>query len=157
MVRSKVIVRDRGLNKIFAKIKAADGLAATIGIQGREADDDRDGITNAHLGAIQEFGVDIPALGVSIPERSFLRVPFDQNSEAAVRIVGKRLNAGDSGAQALGLAAEFLRGRMVRAIDAGIPPPNAPRTVAAKGSSKPLIASSQLKQSITPKVSKRRR
>lgn len=163
MVRSKVIVRDRGLNKILAQIKAADGLAATIGIQGTEAQESRGGITNAQLAAIHEFGIGArlrlgdQQLKVRIPERSFLRVPFDQNSEAAVRLVGKRLNAGDSEAKALGLAGEFLRGRMVRAIDAGIAPENAPSTIAKKRSSKPLIDIGQLKQSLTSKVSKRRR
>jgi phage gpG-like protein len=125
---------------------------AAIGIQGTEAEDDRDGISNAHLGAIQEFGLIIEALGINIPERSFMRAVFDQKAAQAVRLVGKRLKSGDSLEKALGIGAEWLKAQMVRAIDAGIPPPNAPSTVAAKGSSKPLIDSGQLKQSITSEV-----
>ncbi len=69
----RVKVRNDRLTKIIAKTIKADGLRASIGIQDSEAAGDHDGIDNANLGAVHEFG----APSVGIPERSFMRAPFD--------------------------------------------------------------------------------
>lgn len=108
-----------------------------------------DGAPIAVIAAVQEFG---SADGV-IPERSFLRVPLRQNVEdfrAVWRALIPKVVRGELtmhqvmsqiGAKAAGVSQE--------AIESGIGPANAPSTVARKGSSKPLIDSGALRQSIT--------
>ncbi len=49
---------------------------------------------------------------------------------------------------ALGIVCQYVTDQMVKAIDTGVKPANAPSTVAHKGSSKPLIDTGQLKNSI---------
>ncbi len=108
-----------------------------------------DGAPIAVIAAVQEFG---SADGV-VPERSFLRVPLRQNVEdfrAIWRALIPKVVRGELtmhqlmsqlGAKAASVSQE--------AIAAGIDPANAPSTVARKGSSKPLIDSGALRQSIT--------
>ena len=108
-----------------------------------------DGAPIAVIAAVQEFG---SADGV-VPERSFLRVPLRQNVEdfrAIWRALIPKVVRGELtmhqmmsqiGAKAAGVSQE--------AIESGIDPANAPSTVARKGSSKPLIDSGALRQSIT--------
>jgi phage gpG-like protein len=54
--------------------------------------------------------------------------------------------------RALALVGQMMESDMRSAIAAGIPPPNAARTIAAKGSSKPLVDSGQLRASISSAV-----
>lgn len=108
-----------------------------------------DGAPIAVIAAVQEFG---SADGV-VPERSFLRAPLRQNVEdfrAIWRALIPKVVRGELtmhqmmsqiGAKAAGVSQE--------AIESGIAPANAPSTVARKGSSKPLIDSGALRQSIT--------
>lgn len=108
-----------------------------------------DGAPIAVIAAVQEFG----SADGRIPERSFLRVPLRQNVEdfrAVWRALIPKVVRGELtmhqvmsqiGAKAAGVSQE--------AIESGIGPANAPSTVARKGSSKPLIDSGALRQSIT--------
>lgn len=71
---SKVIVKDRGWDRIKKDLsKYAKGLVASVGVQGTEASEDREGMTNAELAAIHEFGTE----DETIPERSHFRKVFD--------------------------------------------------------------------------------
>lgn len=155
-----VIDRDLGMRRILRSIDLFDGIQATVGIQDDAGQADRDGISNAGLGAVHEFGVDRPELGIAIPERSWNRVPFDENLRTLERLIlrgARRITAGrDSAERVVGVAGEFLRGKMVAAIDAGIEPENKPSTIRRKGSSKQLIDTAQMKQSITSVVSRGR-
>ncbi|MGE4336223.1 MAG: hypothetical protein AB7E55_09645 [Pigmentiphaga sp.] len=108
-----------------------------------------DGAPIAVIAAVQEFG---SADGV-VPERSFLRVPLRQNAEdfKAVwraqipKVVDGELTMhqlmSQLGARAAGVSQE--------AISEGIAPGNAESTKKRKGSSKPLIDTGALRQSIT--------
>lgn len=108
-----------------------------------------DGTSIATIAAVNEFG---SADGV-IPERSFLRVPLraKQKDFAKVfrqlipEVVAGRMDMfqllSAAGAKAVSVSQE--------AISAGIAPPNADSTVAAKGSSTPLVDQGTLRQSIT--------
>ncbi len=88
----------------------------------------------ASLGEIHEFGL-------GVPQRSFIRAWFDSKRaeiEADIRKFGSNPDA----------LAERLRASCQEYIANGVAPPNAPSTIARKGSSKPLIDSGVLRTSI---------
>lgn len=157
MAAGKVIDKDRGMKRILRQLDAAEGWQVTIGVHGEDAGERGDfaEIDNVALAAIHEFG----APGAGIPERSFLRAAFDKNVRKYVRVllIGARKIVAGTGTpkQAVGLAGEVAVADVVNLINAGIPPPNELATIEAKGSSKPLIDTSQLKQSIKPVVEKK--
>jgi hypothetical protein len=160
-VRAKALVTeiDRGwgaLKKTLEVIKASNGGAIVqVGFVGAAADQvhaGAQGLTNAELGTVHEFGS--PAAG--IPERSFLRSTFDEGrgeykelSRKLLRAVIERRISVATALKVLGLKVESdVRAR----IRAGIPPPNSPATVAAKGSSTPLIDTGQMLNAISSQV-----
>src|SRR6056297_2103170 len=94
----------------------------------------------------------------TIPKRSFIRTTFDENIKKIQRLFKKRMQIFlDSGGQnnltnvynALGI---LLQGKIRDKIDSIKTPPNAESTIKAKGSSKPLIDTGQLRQRIDYKV-----
>lgn len=106
-------------------------------------------LSNLQLGWIHEFG----AQGGHIPQRSFIRAPVDANHPRIERVcqfaVDAYMNRGKSAPSVLDSIGRGVRGVIVDAIDARIPPPNAASTIAAKGSDVPLIATGQMKAAIT--------
>ncbi|MCK6585955.1 MAG: hypothetical protein L6Q76_00060 [Polyangiaceae bacterium] len=134
----------------------------TVGIHaddGAAAHENGGGLTVVEIGAIQEFGLTIEhedGTETVIPERSFVRAWFDEQTEenraliraAALKVVGGEL--GD--AQALAILGAAMQASMQARISAGLEPPNAPSTIRAKGSSKPLIASGQLRSTCSFEV-----
>ncbi len=161
--RGNVLIIDRGLDRILKMLRRGDGGRTTIGIQGAEASQERDGINNAGLAAVHEFGA--PSVGV--PERSFMRAPFDQGMRRRRGVAGKfapgyigliasgldeAMDGKKTVAQVLNGVGELVRADMIRAIDSGIAPPLKAATIARKGSSKQLIDTGVLKSSITVKT-----
>ena len=139
------------LKKAFKQKKVAK-----VGILGstnaREGDQ-----TNAEIGLIHEFGT---ADG-STPARSFLRMPVENQSKKITEAVGKKKKAiekamgeGDMtfAYTQLGIAAEAAVIRAFASGGFGQWEPNKPSTVQQKGSSQPLVDSSQLRDSITSEV-----
>lgn len=168
MGAAKVKVIDRGLSRIIRQTNKAGRLKIKVGIQGSEAEaveHDGEGITNAQLGAIHEFGTKGISLGRSggtsggIPSRSFIRSTFDRESRqwqglmvrAAKEIYGPTR---PDIRKVLGLMGERAVADIRQTINKGIPPELMPETIERKGSSKPLIDTGQLKASITYKVIK---
>lgn len=107
------------------------------------------GPTNVEIGTINEFG------GGGTPERSFLRRTADAKKRDWTVLMEKGIQKVLDGKlsvtellELLGMrAAADVRNTITRG--AGVPPPNAPSTIKAKGSSRPLVATSQLLNSIT--------
>ena len=111
-----------------------------------------DGSTIAEVAFYNEFGT------ARIPERSFIRSTFNEQrdtfikfmgSEAAKSLEGKQ--SMDTTIQRVGIKAQSEILKKFRDNDWD---PNAPYTIAKKGSSTPLIDSGQLRQSITWEVKK---
>lgn len=127
-----------------------------IGILGQGMHDGS--LTNAEVGAIHEFGA--PRAG--IPERSFLRATADAKagdwSKLLLR-VGRLVGEGKlSAEEALSIVGEQavmdVRSRITDGP--GIAPPLQPATIRRKGSSRPLVDSGRLVQSIGYEVTKGR-
>ena len=106
-----------------------------------------DGLSVAQVAAWNEFGTE------RIPERPALRTGIQRAQPGALALNRRTAKAVIDGrmaaAQALGLLGEFAAGEVKKAIIAGPWVPNAPSTIKRKGSSKPLIDTSQELQSVT--------
>lgn len=146
---------DKGFSKYIASLKEQSKGHVRVGIQGEKAlqkkktfdgklDDELDVVSVA---TFNEFGTP------TIPERSFLRATVDKNRKKIGDILEAGLTDIKRGrleqTQALSFLGLWLQARIVERINAGIAPANAPSTIARKGSSKPLVASGQLGQSVT--------
>lgn len=148
-------VRISGINRIPQIIQSLRELGRyeiEVGIFGN---DDSEYVMIAR---VHEFGITIRKGegSIVIPERSFLRSTFDEKQDEWVKFVKKqmehllnlRINART--------LCERLGAKMVADIQEKITnldtPPNAPATIAQKGSSNPLIDSGGLRMRITYKV-----
>ncbi len=114
------------------------------------------GITNADVGAIQEFG----SFTRGIPPRSFLRMPIHTQTDQILKQVVP--GAKDLLAQGkmmillkrLGIACENVVQAAFASRGFGTWAPNKPSTIKRKGSDSPLIDTAQLRRSIASRVVK---
>lgn len=150
--RLRITDRDKGYKRLFEAVRAMRGARLTVGVHAEEGGAAEGSLTVAEVGAIHEFGA--PAAG--IPRRSFLRGYLDEHQDEAVDLLTRAARAvvtrGVEPEQALELVGASMVGEIQGRISAGIDPPNAPSTIARKGSSTPLISTGQLRSSITHKV-----
>lgn len=148
MAKSGITDIDRGWGKFVKGFEALDGLGVTIGIHAEE------GSELARIAASQEFGTD------TIPERSFLRSTLDEQDGAYREATADAIRSVLDGKRSAQTALERLGLRVVRDVQgkirSGIDPALAPATIAAKGSSKPLVDTGRLLRSITYQVRRAR-
>lgn len=155
-MKSGIVKHEMSSLDAFVKAISSD-MVVKVGIMGRKnGRKDAEGLTNADVGFIHEFGTS------KIPKRSFLRMPIFQHSEdilAMVKKAGalKKLKAGliIQVLADLGIACENV---ILRAFDSagwGSWAPNTPATIRRKGSSAPLIDTGQLRRSISSAVVQR--
>jgi hypothetical protein len=149
----KVKDTDRGWKAIKSALKGT-GQYGVVGVLGNN-DARGDEFSNVQIATVHEFG--LPERG--IPERSFIRATVDAGAARYRKLLKQlleklveRKGKGEGIPQALRLLGEQMRADIIARINAGIEPPNAPATIAAKGSSTPLIDTGQLKQSISYEV-----
>lgn len=137
-----IIDRDAKYKKLVAKLQAAN-VAIRIGV--REGSR-KDGRAAEDVATWNEFGTPWS------PARSFIGAWFDATYVENQALVHRMLQAVAAGQLTLERMIKMLRvlfvGQVQKRIADGIDPPNAPSTIARKGSSKPLIASGQLRTSI---------
>ncbi len=141
--------RDLGYDKLLedlAGIGSEPHVLAGIRQQEGEEIESGDDINLATIAAINEFGAG------SVPSRPFLRSTVDKNQKKYAGLLEKAItNAVDGkatveeGLELLGLHAVRDIQRTIRDNDFDA---NAPATIEAKGSSKPLIDTGRLRQSI---------
>lgn len=150
MARAEVKVTDRGYRQLLENITAAKAKTVIrAGVFEGPPRDDSEGLTNAEIGAVHEFG-----LG-HVPERSFIRGTVDANrDEIRTRlrnVAGGFLNfkSRDEIKRGAALFGEWFVGKMKERIRDGIPPALAPETIERKGSSTPLIDHGQLLSALT--------
>jgi hypothetical protein len=145
---------DRGWNRIMrtAKKMERNQVAVDVGIiegEAKEIHADSD-LTNADVGFFHEFGTE------DIWERSFIRALIDERrrdiSRLFERISKGMIDGKVSQRIGLGLAGQQVVSWIKARIRAHIPPPLTPSTIERKGSSTPLIDTSQLEGSLTHAV-----
>lgn len=115
-----------------------------------------DGTSVFEVGAVHEFG----SQDGRIPERSFIRSTLEKKRselDAMAGKIGKKVERdGGTLEEGLNLMGSVLAAAIQETIADGVPPPNAPSTIRRKGSSKPLIDTGHLRQSITWQVVKKK-
>lgn len=141
------------IEKLEGKITEIMGLSVVVGVTAK-SNARSDELTNADLAMIHEFGSPTH----NIPERSFLRKPLINNAEAVANLaknaIGKFIAGEMSLETALGYVGEEAKGISKEAVTNGISPALKPATIKHKKSSKPLIDTGQLLNSITYEVRK---
>lgn len=157
--------KDLGWKALLERVKqlAADktyvkaGVLSAKGAQEHPSHGEAKHITNVQLAVIHEFGA--PSAG--IPERSFLRSTFHEKRAAYREMLGKLLkNSVVKGKEDLFHSFALVGQKLSADIKGkftegeGIAPPLAAETIARKGSSRPLVDTGTLKNSITYAVVK---
>lgn len=156
-MKSGVIDIDRGMKAMVRRfIRYKRGPYVTVGIQGTEAEEEREfGETNVTLAVVHEFG----SKDGRIPQRSFIRSTIDRERNKIQKLLDRSARRALTSADvlhALGEVGEFTKSQMVRTIDQSIGLKKlAKSTELAKKSTKPLIDTGILKGSITWKVHKK--
>ena len=145
-----------GLKKVTKELLAKlDGTHVVVGVLGQNAERPGEQIDNVGLAIVHEFGL-------GVPERSFLRSTFDMRKEQWLKFAHRVLRAAAHGRLDVTAALQLIGEKMKTDVKsritagAGIPPPLAPATVAAKGSSRPLIDTGRLVASIDYDVRSKR-
>jgi len=144
-----IAVDDFKWRKIAANVASIARRVAKVGVMdGAGAEDD--GKSLAEIAAIHEFG----APDANIPERSFIRSTFHAKEAELGKLCERVARAivldGMSVDQALGIVGAWGAAAIRRTITGtDVPPPLAPATVAAKGSSKPLVDTGRLVNAIS--------
>lgn len=151
---SKVEDTDLGLNRIIVTLKEElSDVVIKVGVQAKDKTVKRGkggGIRNtdqplAAIAAIHEFG-----LG-GMPQRSFLRSAFDENKPMINKMGDHIVNSaikGISTETALDQLGNVVQGMVQKKIVDGPFVPNSPATIKRKKSSRPLIDTGHLRQSI---------
>jgi hypothetical protein len=151
---SRVEDKDLGLNRIIRTLnKDLDGVVVKVGVQAKDKAVRRGkggSIRNtdqplAVIAAIHEFG-----LG-DMPQRSFLRSAYDENLPMIDKMIQRVANGAVFGLgtnAALNQLGNVVQGMVQRKIVDGLFVPNSAATIKRKKSSKPLIDTGHLRQSI---------
>ena len=125
-------------------LKELDKLNVRIGFQAGEAKYD-DGTDVAEIALYNELGTS------SIPSRPFLRDSVDNHESeinAFFKTSKKSMLAGKDAEAILKEVGIFMKDLVQGEITDGSFAPNAPSTIARKGSSKPLIDTGKMRQSV---------
>ena len=152
--KSRVKVRDSdpGFRKLRKRFKGPDRV--DIGVFGEKVagktDKDGNEIDLVIIAASNEFGTD------TIPERSFMRAGVDENKKEFETFLAKGSFAVIAGKlskrQLIGRLGLLGVKKIQEKIESGPFKANKPKTVQRKGSSKPLIDTGRLRQSITHRL-----
>ena len=100
----------------------------------------------AQLARILEYA------SIKIPPRPFFRNAIDNNMQKWLDFLGRDLVNTNNAELSYNRLGEMARGDIVESITQLDTPPNAPKTIARKGSSNPLIDTGFLRANVTFKV-----
>lgn len=160
MARAGAVVKDLNLgwDEIQQQLALIDKSYVLVGFQEgsvtkRQQKGERfkkAALSMPEIAAANEFGTQ------TIPARPFMSTAFDENIQRINRAISTeytRIVDGKTTVQkSLGLIGLLMTRFIVKKIEAIQFPPNSPRTIAIKKSSKPLIDFGQMVQSVTQKV-----
>jgi hypothetical protein len=143
-----VIDKDKGWNNIQKELQILKKGSTKVGLQSGEPVEGEPMLTMAELGSIHEFGTK----DGDIPARPFMSTTFDDNKKNLnnfiAALTSKVMQGNMPAKQAVALLGEWYEAKIKSKINSIRFPPNAPTTIARKGSSKPLIDTGQMRNSI---------
>ena len=142
--------KDLGYTAIITQLKALGDAEISVGVL-RNAGKEKDGTDLVDVAVYNEYGTR------NIPPRPFLRIATDEHGgewqDLAEKCVGKIIEGALDENRALHLIGLQAQKDVQATIkDSSNFTPNAPATIARKGSSKPLIDTGRLRQSIRYRV-----
>lgn len=142
---------ERSLREIRKKMDDYKGgkVYATVGIHKDAGKHGNSDLTNAQIGAINHFGTE------KIPARPFLDKGIEREKDTISKVIADELSQGKKPREVMKVVGELAVRGVIRQIDDTYTPPNAPSTIAKKGSSHPLIDTGELRRSITYKLRNR--
>lgn len=155
--KMKVVVIDRGWTQLIRDCKDLKKSYTKVGfpaegtpgpaIQRGSGRDDYENISEIALIMFwNEYGTG------NIPSRPAIRQAYDANRKELIKIIDfeykKIVNHKTTVKIALGRIGEWMTGKVRKSIKDLKDPPNAPATIAAKGSDNPLIDTGQAIQSV---------
>jgi len=159
MADPNVRIDDKIWRKLKRKLKNVDAVSVQVGILASDGGSEQSGdsgLTLVDLATIHEYGS--PAR--NIPERSFIRRTFSMKEKELVEVttkIAKKIIEADmpveKGLNILGLWGSTEVKKMVKS-GPHIPPPLKPATVAAKGSTRPLVDTGQMINAVTWRLDK---
>jgi hypothetical protein len=148
-VAAKFKLFDKGQKRLDSMRKAmakADGFVK-VGVLQESSERADDELSNAEVAFIHEFGAG------AAPERSWLRSTFDANRDVYLRLLERMvpliMDEKLSARKAMDIIGQRFAADCKARITSGIAPALSEETIRAKGSSKPLIDTSQFINSIT--------
>jgi len=156
----RIVVKDKdlGFEEIQRQMALLDGSHVKVGFQEGTITKPQvkgqrrkpAGLSLPQIAAENEFGTQI------IPARPFMSTSFDENKALINRAIQgeyKKIAGGNGTTErSLGLIGQLMTKLIMQKIRAIVSPPNSPRTIAIKKSSKPLIDFGQMIQSVRYKV-----
>jgi len=157
-VRAKVRDTDKGWKQIKKELAKYRNAYVKVGLPTKTGEKEHDGgkdgemsgVTVAAVGWFNEFGTK------TIPERSFIRSTHDENIPEIVamkkRLLAQLYEKKMGVLKALRVLGTYMKKEIQAKITSLDTPPNAPSTIARKGSSNPLIATGQMRQSVDYEV-----
>lgn len=152
MARTVTVERDLGFKKIRRELKKADGAVVRVGLFNDVRHPDSPGLSAASIGTIHEFGA--PAAG--IPARSFLRSTVDEKRQPHRRLLerlrGDFLDGRRTAENALLTFGELVASDVKKKITDLRSPKLEDATIAAKGSSNPLIDTGFMRASVEARI-----
>ena len=137
--------------KLFDTLKEIKGLEVRVGFQSGKAMEE-DGTDICDIAAWNELGTE------HIPSRPFIRNSVDNHSDEINSFLTEKRNDlvnGVSARQVLNEIGVFQKDLIQAEIDNGSFEPNAEATIKKKGSSKPLIDTGRMRQSVNYVVQKK--
>lgn len=148
------------LKKMFATLpKVRVGVIGEKAALTHKEDESKEPMTNAQIAAVQEFG---KKSNPKIPARSFIGMPIKlhlndflkQKQATSKKAMEKAIKDGKIQifAKNVGTVAEECIQEAFTTRGFGNWKPNAPATIAAKGSDSPLIDTSELRRSVSSEV-----
>jgi hypothetical protein len=136
---------DKGWKKVIKSIYDLNGAFTKVGVQ-QGTPSDTPGVDMVTIAAANEFG------NGSIPARPFMANAFEKNKQNLYDIAKKQyakvLDNQEDPKRALGLIGAWYQAKVQLEIRNGSFAPLSLATIAAKGSSKPLIDTGQMINSI---------
>lgn len=163
----KIFSHDYGYKELVRRVYGIQKPKISVGILEKDGAQEHKGehdLTVLEVAIWNEFGVDAEGVDkngkpyhVKIPPRSFIRAWVDENQERIREAMHRLMESVVAGKrtkeEALELLGQWCVGQIQARIAQGIPPPNAPSTIAAKGSATtPLINTGQLRSSVSYRV-----
>lgn len=139
---------------VLKELHATGDVHITVGVHGDASQRTDGGPSQQLIAAANEFGTS----DGRVPERSFIRSTIDSRrndiANLTTKVLGQIADGKRTAEDAAEIVGQFTTAAIKKTMTDLDSPPNAPSTIAKKGSSNPLLDTLQLRNAVTHKVVK---